>query len=800
MMLVAAPAVAWGDQDYRWRTAEEIAAERMPSLCEDSLAQLGHPRETGQFPYGAQDRGTGVRNSAEEVVDLKFVGSALWQQISGMVIRDSLLFCATPNGLLILDVSDPVQPSFVSKLYFPAEEGNDLAVVGDLVLYSNYTRTIHAIDVSDPATPVEAGTFTLPGVVYALDMRDTLAYVAYGYSDEECGLRIVDVSDPGHMLGLSKVPGECQPNDVWLRGDYAYYSADIISVIDISDPSAAEKTGEYSPVEYVEIMALAQCEGDTMACTVDLSIVRPAGYAQFNVLSLADESLPHWVGRQELQGYVTDVEVLGDAAFVANGSRGIKVFDLTDPTAPDSIGYHLVAAFAGYLALQDTFLYVSDWGPQNADVESSPWGIHLTDPEGPQPGDLMVLNVADPANPELVGFYSFPGMITNAEVTGDLVLGLHGDYYNPNGYGMSVLDATDLSHPELIGWYETFGAVQQAVVRDTLVYLAAGAGGLEVVNLSDPADPVLLGRDTIGAGAFEIALRGDYAYMANFSSGFTVLDISDPTNPTTLGGISTPGLAFSVVLYQNYAYVAWVAADCGISIFDISWGDSAAYVSGMQVTYNLATVRMAGDLLISEGYGGLTFYDLTDPLYPATVSLWGGHAFSQNVEVYGDYVFHVDGWYGMQVINISDPSTPVQVGSFDTPYFCEGLAVDESHVYVADTYNMTILEWDVITGIGDETDDLLPETFVVRPVYPNPFNPSTEIRFNVSREGIGSLRIYNIRGQAVRTLESGRFAAGPGMVVWDGRADSGEAVGSGVYFYRLAVGAESLTKRMVLLK
>jgi len=83
---------------------------------------------------------------------------------------------------------------------------------------------------------------------------------------------------------------------------------------------------------------------------------------------------------------------------------------------------------------------------------------------------------------------------------------------------------------------------------------------------------------------------------------------------------------------------------------------------------------------------------------------------------------------------------------------------------------------------------------------PNPFNPSTEISFNVGAAGLGSLAVYNVRGELVRTLQSGRFAAGPGMVVWDGRADSGKAVGSGVYFYRLEVGAEILTKRMVLLK
>ena len=83
---------------------------------------------------------------------------------------------------------------------------------------------------------------------------------------------------------------------------------------------------------------------------------------------------------------------------------------------------------------------------------------------------------------------------------------------------------------------------------------------------------------------------------------------------------------------------------------------------------------------------------------------------------------------------------------------------------------------------------------------PNPFNPSTEIRFSVPAAGQGHLRVYNVRGEMVRSLLDGHFAAGSGSVVWNGRTDNGLNAGSGVYFYRLEVGGHSLAKRMVLLK
>ncbi|MCB1183195.1 Ig-like domain-containing protein [bacterium] len=83
---------------------------------------------------------------------------------------------------------------------------------------------------------------------------------------------------------------------------------------------------------------------------------------------------------------------------------------------------------------------------------------------------------------------------------------------------------------------------------------------------------------------------------------------------------------------------------------------------------------------------------------------------------------------------------------------------------------------------------------------PNPFNPMTKIHFDVARAGRGELVVYNVRGEKVQTLRSGHFESGPGVVIWNGRTDDGKAVGSGVYFYRLTVGSDTETRRMVLLK
>jgi hypothetical protein len=83
---------------------------------------------------------------------------------------------------------------------------------------------------------------------------------------------------------------------------------------------------------------------------------------------------------------------------------------------------------------------------------------------------------------------------------------------------------------------------------------------------------------------------------------------------------------------------------------------------------------------------------------------------------------------------------------------------------------------------------------------PNPFNPLTRIKFTVAVSGEVSLRIYDIAGRVLRTVVDGWRDAGEYSEVWDGRADDGSVLPSGVYFYSLKTGEVVATHKMVLLK
>jgi hypothetical protein len=89
--------------------------------------------------------------------------------------------------------------------------------------------------------------------------------------------------------------------------------------------------------------------------------------------------------------------------------------------------------------------------------------------------------------------------------------------------------------------------------------------------------------------------------------------------------------------------------------------------------------------------------------------------------------------------------------------------------------------------------------------YPNPFNPETWIPFQLALDSSVIVRIYNLKGQPIRTLELGQKEAGTYLtkdkaVYWDGRDNVGEKVASGMYFYMLRAGEFTSTRRMVIIE
>jgi len=103
-------------------------------------------------------------------------------------------------------------------------------------------------------------------------------------------------------------------------------------------------------------------------------------------------------------------------------------------------------------------------------------------------------------------------------------------------------------------------------------------------------------------------------------------------------------------------------------------------------------------------------------------------------------------------------------------------------------------------NVADSDEVIVPIVTKLSGNYPNPFNPSTTIRFDMNKAGRVVIDIFNIKGQKVRELVSGVWQAGQHSVVWNGTDNNGRAVSSGVYFYRMQTEGYSGVKKMLLMK
>jgi hypothetical protein len=128
------------------------------------------------------------------------------------------------------------------------------------------------------------------------------------------------------------------------------------------------------------------------------------------------------------------------------------------------------------------------------------------------------------------------------------------------------------------------------------------------------------------------------------------------------------------------------------------------------------------------------------------------------------------------------PRTPIR-----TPYLQR--AGEEEYHMVNESYNYT--------SVASESGGKLnrPDVFAIYQNFPNPFNPSTSIRFYIPAAGFVLLEIFDIRGSRIAVLMNKYMYAGDHLTVWNSNN-----VSSGRYFYRMSYQGQTITKAMVLLR
>ncbi|MBN1542123.1 T9SS type A sorting domain-containing protein [candidate division KSB1 bacterium] len=164
----------------------------------------------------------------------------------------------------------------------------------------------------------------------------------------------------------------------------------------------------------------------------------------------------------------------------------------------------------------------------------------------------------------------------------------------------------------------------------------------------------------------------------------------------------------------------------------------------------------------------------------------------------GDLVSYGD--HGISFFSLT-PDSPVNLELDYTAYFLPAHTDPAlAEKIVGWIENPVITASRLMTEVESRPDIGLPQQFELLPVYPNPFNPGTVVRFRLGRDRQVTARIFDVRGRLVRQLAEERFDAGVHELSWDGRDDRGRVVAGGLYVVRVATPDQQQTQKMVLLR
>lgn len=322
------------------------------------------------------------------------------------------------------------------------------------------------------------------------------------------------------------------------------------------------------------------------------------------------------VGTLVPPGNALAITVRDGLAYIANGLEGIRIVDISDPSAAVEVGTLNTPVNSFDVSVSGDVAYIAD-----------------------ARGGLQIIDISDPAAP-------LP--LASIETAGDAFALYLSDgvvYVAEGSSGILIVDVSDPSAPAVLGTIDTPGDGLGVIVVNGIAYVADGDEGLRIFDVSDPAAPVELGA--FGGGeipVLDVAISDGLAYVTSAFFGLHVVDISDPSNPVEVGALEN----LDIVQFPDQHQFLAIA---------IVVEDGLAYVAG---GLNSSTNMFEGMLRV---------FDVSDPTAPREIGAWRGPPFpALNVVLDGGLAYVSAGTSGMRII---DPEIIISNGlpqlSFELP-------------------------------------------------------------------------------------------------------------------------------------
>jgi hypothetical protein len=748
----------------------------------DALSQNINP--TGQLErtykdfYVWQDKKESV--SANDSL-LTILGRWAWGPCYSVAVKGNYAFIGNGETLQALDISDPTNPKAVGQLL---TDGFVIRVV----VSGNYAYTIspfRIIDISNPANPILVSTFQLPAGYppTAITVQGNYAYVGDFYGD----VFIVDVSDPSNpqAIGRMLASGERVQSIVIQETMLYATTADGpgINVFDISNPN--------SPFS-IRLVPTGSQPG--ISLSINGSYLYFGTYGRLLMFNISNPSNPRYVNEINLGSTVYSISVVDTIAFVALNTDGFAEVDVADTN-----NIHVVANIK------------NPYSFPNADGVGGPIGETISLPYAylATSTGLWIVDIREPESMNSISYFP-TGWYVNRIAVDPSNHAFLAELYG----GLKILDFSDPSSPKLIGQYSPDEQVMDVVVANNFAYLL-GDSDLLVIDVLSIGSPTFIGKvsfnDTVTTtleGNFDfLCLNGSTIYVARKSQKLFAVDVRDPSHPVIKSNYTLREIPVGISQSNGYLYVAEL--DTGIRIFNISEPNipqeegflRIVPIRGLTIAKNkLFVVGWEGTEL---GKGGLAEYDVTSPLNPTLkylLNIPGGIMTFADLKMDDRFTYLAYGNTFLVVdISNSDSGRVVYSGNAITLGVGAFNSVAVSNGVILTGYmGVSVFKNKLYTLVEGHNE--LPKSFELFQNFPNPFNPGTLIKYQLSAESHVTLKIFDVLGRELQTVVNSIQQAGNYLIPFDASRFS-----SGVYLYRLEVvgknGERSVsTKKMELLK
>jgi len=387
--------------------------------------------------------------------------------------------------------------------------------------------------------------------------------------------------------------------------------------------------------------------------------------------------------------------------------------------------------------------------------------------------------------------------------------------------GLSIIDIS--STPIEVGFVSSNqigNDAKDVKVYDHYAILIKEYEPAQIIDLSDPHNPEVVGQIHFGlsvgdGGAHNCYVDGNYLYsIGHDMGGVQVFNMENPAEPTLAGEYSTY-YYHDIYVRNDTAYAAGIYGD-GVDILDVSNKNNIQLIANFNYegsgAHNCWTTEDGNYVIVGDEIGSGTYtriFDIQDLSNIEMVSTFivDEEAVVHNMYVKDNYLYIGHYTEGVRIVDLSDPTNPVEVGYYDTylrneygylgcwsvyPFFESGKIVASDM-----QSGLFVLEYDDELLVDKEP---VPSSITLGYNYPNPFNPATSIPITLNQDSNVLLSIYNVKGEKVQTLFEGELKSGKHTLNWNGTSHLGRDLPTGVYLYQIKVGQESIRRKMVLLK